>query len=97
MIPKEILDFYIDAVIAACDVSREKLLSNCKIEDVVDARHILIQLLYEAGAYPSIIASAIGVTSRAVTYVLNRFDNRKECKKWLRINYEKAKKELGNS
>ena len=97
MIPKEILDFYVDAVVAACEVSREKLLSNCRVEDVVDARYILIQLLYEAGAYPSMIASAIGFTSRAVLYALEKFDGRRKAKRWLRNNYEKTKKQLGNN
>lgn len=97
MIPKEILDFYVDAVVCACEVSKEKLLSNCRVEDVVDARYILIQLLYEAGAYPSMIASAIGMTSRAVLYALGKFEGRRKGKKWLRNNYEKAKKQLGNN
>lgn len=97
MIPKEIFDFYVDAVVAACDVTKEKLLSNCRVEDVVDARYILIQMLYEAGAYPSMIASAIGVTSRAVLYAIDKFECRVETKKWLRSNYEKVKKQLGNN
>lgn len=97
MISKEVLDFYVDAVVRACDVTKEKLLSNCRVEDVVDARYILIQLLYETGAYPSMIASAIGMTSRAVRYALDKFEGRLKNKKWLRMNYEKTKKLFGNN
>ena len=96
MIPKEILDFYCGAVIAACGIAKERLFSKSRDEDVVDARHILINLLYDAGAYPSIIASALGVTARCVTYAISGFNNRLRSTRWMRINYEKTKKELGN-
>lgn len=96
MIPKDVLDFYCNAVVIACGVARERILSNCRLEDTVDARHILIILLYESGAYPSIIASALGITTRGVTYAISGFENRMRSKKWLRNNYEKVKKELGN-
>lgn len=97
MIPKEFFDFYMDAVVVACGVAKEKLLSNCRVEDVVDARHILINLLYEAGAYPSMIASAMGMSARAITYAVEKFEGRMKSKKWLRMSFEATKKQLGNN
>lgn len=97
MIPKMVLEQYISIVVDVCDISREELLCKCKKEELVDARHILIKLLSETGAYPVMIAHSLNITPRAVNDVLNKFNSNVQSKKWMRINYEKAKIKLGNN
>lgn len=48
-----------------------------------------------AGAYPVMIAHSLNITPRAVTDVLNKFNNDIQSKKWMRTNYEIARKKLG--
>lgn len=95
MIPKGILDHYIGIVVDVCDIDKNELFSKCKREDIVDARHILIKLLSMTGAYPVMIAHSLNITPRAVTDVLNKFNNDIQSKKWMRTNYEIARKKLG--
>lgn len=78
------------------EVSQQEILSESKIEDVVDARHLLVQLMYELGLYPATIAQLIGCTSRNVNSIISGFRLRCERRKLLRMSYERLKKETGN-
>lgn len=78
------------------EVSQQEILSESKIEDVVDARHLLVQLMYELGLYPATIAQLIGCTSRNVNSIISGFRLRCERRKLLRHSYERLKKESGN-
>ena len=78
------------------EVSQQEILSESKIEDVVDSRHLLVQLMFEMGLYPTTIAQLIGCTSRNVNSIISGFRLRCERRKLLRMSYERLKKESGN-
>lgn len=78
------------------EVSQEEILSESKIEDVVDARHLLVQLMFEMGLYPATIAQLIGCTTRNVNSIISGFKLRCDRRKLLRNNYEKLRKDIGN-
>lgn len=92
----EIFNCCLSAVEKETELAKSEILSNNKSEDIVDARHLLVVLMYECGLYPNIIAQLIGCTSRNINSVLSGFRLRCDRRKLLRINYERLKKEVGN-
>lgn len=78
------------------EIPSDRILSSSKCAEVVDARCILIKLLYKKGMYPSSIASELGCTVRSVQYNLAHFPDRAETNPMMRINYECLKKQVGN-
>lgn len=79
------------------EISTSDILSNSKETEVVDARYLLVRLLFENGFYPSQIASHIRKTNRSVHYILSHFSDRLEVGKIFRIQYENIRKRLRNS
>lgn len=77
------------------EITREYILSGNKREDVVDARALLIQTLYEIGLYPSQIGVLTGICPRCIHTFLMNFKERVASRKMLRIYYEKVKRKLG--
>lgn len=77
------------------EIPAEKILSESKEIDVVDARFILIHVLYRKGIYPSEIASFIGKTKRCVNHSISTFDGRLTSGKMIRILWEKVRKQAG--
>lgn len=92
----KIFSYCLQMVAEEMEVSQQEILSESKIEDIVDARHLLVQLMYELGLYPATIAQLIGCTSRNVNSIISGFRLRCERRKLLRISYERLKKESGN-
>ena len=78
------------------EISTDDIFSNSKETEVVDARYLLVRLLYENGFYPSQISSHIRKTKRSVNYILYNFSDRLRGGKMLRIQYENIKKTAGN-
>jgi chromosomal replication initiation ATPase DnaA len=72
----------------------ERILSTSRHLEVVDARHILITLLREHGAYNSQIARICRMSLRAVNHALNNFDNRLKQSKPMRNNLAKIRQQL---
>ena len=93
----EIFASILDMVSGETEISTTEILSRNKSREVVDARHLFIVLLHDAGFYPSQIALSFGMTCRSITYAITNFGNRILCEKILRRNYEKLKKQLGNT
>lgn len=87
----ELFDNLLNVICEQTQLSRQEILSHCKSTQIVDARYILVKMLYDSGFYPSVIASFIHQTERSVTKIMTNFDNRKEKFKMLRINYEQIK------
>ena len=77
------------------EVSQEKILSDSKEIEVVDARSILIHLLKKEGLYPSEIASFINKTKRSVNQNISSFDDRLSGGKIMGIILEKVRKKVG--
>lgn len=78
------------------EISTNDIISCKKETEVVDARYLLVRLLFENGFYPSQIASHIHKTNRSINYILSNFSDRLRTGKILRIQYENIKKTLGN-
>lgn len=95
-IPKKILSCVIEAVSAETDVPVEDILSKRKESEVVDARHICVELLRREGLYVSRIAKLLRMTPRNVQYVISHFDDRVKFNRIMRNNYERARKRLGS-
>lgn len=74
------------------EISTSDILSGSKETDVVDARYLLVYLLYERGFYPSQIALHVSKTKRSINYILSGFSDRIQRGKMLRIQYENIKK-----
>lgn len=78
------------------EIQTSEILSNSKEAEVVDARYLLVHLLYERGFYPSQIALQTRKTKRSINYILSGFSDRIQRGKMLRIQYENIKKLQGN-
>jgi hypothetical protein len=92
----KILSVCLDLVSDECEIDQQAILSECKNEDVVDARHLLAKLMSECGLYPSTIALLIGCTSRNINAILSGFKARCDRRKLLRMNYERLRKHIGS-
>jgi hypothetical protein len=97
MYKEQILNEVLSAVVEASEVEKEKILSGCKEEEVVDARALLIRLMNDKGLYPVQISKLTGLNIRCVTHFLLVFNERKNSRKILRINYDKLQNQLGVS
>lgn len=67
----------------ASDIPSDRILSESRDADVVDARMLIIQTLYDIGLYPRRIAEMFGMTPSNVRHLLT-VDNRKKNKQSLR-------------
>ena len=85
------------AVVEETELEPDQILSNCKQEEVIDARALLIFVMNECGLYPVQISKLTGIDSRRITNFLLNFKGRMEGRKILRINYENVKKKVGMS
>ena len=96
MCKTEIFADILDTVSKETEIPKERILSESKDAEVVDARYILVKLLTDTGMYPSQIASKRNKTRRAVNYIISNFSNRETAGKMLRIYLDNIKKRLGN-
>lgn len=85
----------IEAVVLETEIEKEKILSGCKEEEVIDARSLLIRLMYEQGLYPPQISKLTGVCARSVNRFIMDSGARISARKMMRINYDNLKKKLG--
>lgn len=95
MYKMQIFQETLSAVVDITDVEQEYILSGCKQEEVVDARALLIRLMYDQGLYPVQISKVTGINNRSVTKFLLGFRIRVNARKILRIHYENLKNQLG--
>lgn len=91
MCKSEIFAKIINIVSKETEVSVDQILSSDKKMETVDARYLLVSLLFESGMYPSQIAVHIHKTKRAVNYMISNFHERIENGKMMRIYWESNK------
>lgn len=89
MAKSEIIADVLNKVAEETEISKEQILSHCRQQEIVDARHMAIMLMCECGVYMSRIASVFGVSLRSVYCVRTDFNNRIICNKPLKISYER--------
>lgn len=66
----------LDRVEEETEIPRERILSQCKRGDVVEARCLLFYFMRRAGFYPSQIARTVGCSRQSVNRLLQTFDGR---------------------
>lgn len=66
----------LEVVAAIAEIDREAILSKNKTAEVVDARHIFVQLLVEQGWYQARIARKMGINEGTVSRMLDHFADR---------------------
>lgn len=97
MCKSQIFAEIINLVAQEMEVPSEKILSDDKTMETVDARYLIVRLLLEEGLYPAQIASKIRKTNRYVNYIKTNMDARFQQGKMLRILFERIRKERGNN
>ena len=95
MYKMQIFQDVIEAVVLETEIGRGKILSGCKEEEVIDARSLLIQLMYDKGLYPIQISRITGICQRSVNRFLMCFSCRCQTRKMLGLNYYNLRKKLG--
>ena len=76
-------------------MSREDILSGKHDESTVDARCLLVHILYRQGLYPSVIAYRTGLCRRTVNYAVARFNDRARDRRILGIMLARVTHNLG--
>lgn len=79
------------------EVPPETIVSKDKHEETVDARYLLVYLLYRHGLYPSAIARYTGLSVRTVNTVTSAFTQRLESRRMLAVNLEETQRKLSGN
>ncbi len=93
----EIISSVLSAVSDETEITLKSILSQDRRREVVDARHIAINLLHKSGIYQSNIAEIFRITPRNVQYIMSDFDARMLCSIPMRNDYERIRKRVGNT
>lgn len=79
-----------------CDMPVEAVLSK-RNDQAVDARWIIVKILYEQGYHTANIAMLLKMTQRNVTHILNSFQDRlDQYDSLFKSTYQKARISAGN-
>ena len=87
----------LSAVAEETEVEMGKIISGCKEEEVIDARAILIRLLFDQGLYPIQISRFTGICQRSVNRFLLDFQDRIMTRRMMRLFYDNVRKKIGLS
>lgn len=71
MCKSEIFAKIIALVSKGTEIPTELIVSDNRVTEIVNARYILVYILYEKGFYPSQISSLIHKTKRSVNYMIS--------------------------
>ena len=94
---QETFNMVLSLIEEEAEVSRGLILSGNKQEEVVDARALLIFILFELGFYPSQIAALSGICPRCVSPFISSFSERRSQRKRLGAYYENVMRKLRES
>lgn len=94
MTKSEIIADVLNKVSEETEIEVSIILSSCRQQEIVDARHIAIVLISNMGVYPAQTAKTFNVSTRNIYMVKSAFNNRLLCNKPLRIIYERILKKL---
>ena len=81
MCKSEIFAKIIALVSKGTEIPTELIVSDNRVTEIVNARYILVYILYEKGFYPSQISSLIHKTKRSVNYMISNFHIRLKSEK----------------
>lgn len=86
----------LSAVIEETEIPEEKILSDSRTTEVVDARTILVNLLIESGFYPSQIADYLNKSTATIHNLVKYYSIRQRTNKLLSIYSQNIRKKLFN-
>lgn len=87
----------IKAIESEKEISEDKILSESRKTEVVDARSILVNLMHENGFYPSQIAQFIHKTPSTVHNLIRDYNNRIKSNKILPIYLSSIRKKISSN
>ncbi len=90
----EIFDIALSIVSDEMEVSKNEITSNVQTIEVVDARHVLINILHKRGIYVKQIADYLNCSTRAVNYAITNFENRQKFNPLLKNTYQYVTKQF---
>lgn len=92
---KDCFKMVLSAVSRSTELPKDIILSNSKKEEVVDARHMLVYVLrHHYNMKQETIGDFTHCTSANISYILRHFDNRKEQRRLMGMQYQSVCKEL---
>ena len=91
---KDYADKVIDMVAKELEISREDILSKSRSIEILDARNMVVRLLWLMHVYPKKIADLTHLSTRNIHYIITTFDDRVKGNRFLRQRYAKIAKEL---
>ena len=91
---KEYVDKVIDMVAKELEISKEDILSKSRSIEILDARNMVVRLLWLMHVYPKKIADLTHLSTRNIHYIITTFDDRVKGNRFLRQRYAKIAKEL---
>lgn len=96
MSKSDIFRHILSAVIEETEIPEEKILSDSRTTEVVDARTILVNLLIESGFYPSQIAGYLNKSISTIHNLVKYYSIRQKTNKLLSIYSQNIRKKLFN-
>lgn len=90
----ELSDLIINLVSQYFGIDRDVINASNKQAEIVDARHVVIYLLFRQGFYPKQIANILSLSPRAICHAITSFPRRLESNKMLKNIYMAIEKEL---
>lgn len=96
MSKSDIFRHILSAVIEETEIPEEKILSDSRTTEVVDARTILVNLLIERGFYPSQIAEYLNKSTATIHNLVKYYSIRQRTNKLLSIYSQNIRKKLFN-
>ncbi|MCM1555879.1 MAG: hypothetical protein NC048_10370, partial [Bacteroides sp.] len=72
----EIYRTVLSAVVAESEIPESKILSACKERDAVDARYVLVYVLYRIGFSSNRIERHTSVNLRSIQYIITYYEQR---------------------
>lgn len=88
----EIFSQILSDVSSEAEIDSDRILSDSRVEEVVDARYLVIFLLLANGFYPVMIAERMNMSQRAVRSAISSFESRLANSVGLRLVFERMSK-----
>ena len=96
MCKTEIFADILNVVSGVTEIPPEDIISDDRREEVVDARSILVCLLFERGFYIGEIAERLGRTKPSIRYLLSNFEGRCRMRRMAEMNLENVRKQIAS-
>lgn len=91
----ELFKAIVESVACEMELNADEILSTRRTANIVDARHIIVHLLFKEGVYIADIAHALNLSRRAVEKIRSTFDGRLDSnRKLFKLAYDRVSNDL---